>query len=310
MRLFYASDIHGSERLWRKFLNAPSFYGVEVLIMGGDLTGKVMVPLVERAPGEWVARVGGRDEAGEADELERRIRFNGQYPIRVDHEELARLQDDEQHRDAMFRRLMRDELRRWRDLAEEKLAGSGVRCLVMPGNDDEWDVDEVLDGGGGAVENVDGRVVRIDDVQLLSSAWANPTPWDSPREEPEEALLERLERLAEDLEHGVPAVFNLHVPPHDSGLDLAPELNEDLSMVRRGGEPHMVPVGSTAVRTLIERCRPVLSLHGHVHESRAVTRIGPTLCINPGSAYADGVIDGAIVELEHGRVVSHQLVSG
>ena len=314
MRLFYASDIHGSERLWRKFLNAPAFYGVDVLIMGGDLTGKVMVPLVERQPGFWVARLHGRDESAESEaeagELERRIRLNGQYPLRVDEPELARLQADAEHRDAVFRRLMREELRRWLDLAAEKLAGTGARCLVMPGNDDEWDVDEVLDGAGGVVENVDGRVVRVGDVQVLSCAWANPTPWDSPREEPEDALLERLERIAEGLEDGVPAVFNLHVPPRDSGLDLAPELTEDLRVATRGGEPRLLPVGSTAVRTLIERRRPLLSLHGHVHESRAVARIGPTLCINPGSAYAEGVIDGAIVELDGGRVVSHQLVSG
>jgi Icc-related predicted phosphoesterase len=310
MRLFYASDLHGSERLWRKFVNAPAFYGVDLLIMGGDLTGKVMVPLVERGPGEWVARVLGRDEAGEADELERRIRLNGQYPVRVDEHELARLQDDAEHRDAVFRGLMRDELRRWVALAEEKLAGTGVRCLVMPGNDDEWDIDEVLAAATGAVESVDGRVVRVNGVQVLSCAWANPTPWNSPREEPEDALLDRLEGLAGGLEDGVPAVFNLHVPPYDSGLDLAPELTDDLRVVHRGGEPRLVPVGSTAVRALIERHRPLLSLHGHVHESRGVARLGPTLCINPGSAYAEGVIDGALVEIDDRGVVSHQLVSG
>lgn len=310
MRLFYASDLHGSERLWRKFVNAPAFYGVDLLIMGGDLTGKVMVPLVQRGPGEWVARVLGRDETGGAEELERRIRLNGQYPIRVDEHELARLQEDAEHRDAVFRGLMRDELRRWVALAEEKLAGTGVRCLVMPGNDDEWDIDEVLAAATGAVESVDGRVVRVNGVQVLSCAWANPTPWNSPREEPEDALLDRLEGLAGGLEDGVPAVFNLHVPPYDSGLDLAPELTGDLRVVRRGGEPRLVPVGSTAVRTLIERHRPPLSLHGHVHESRGVARLGPTLCINPGSAYAEGVIDGAIVEIDDRGVVSHQLVSG
>jgi Icc-related predicted phosphoesterase len=310
MRLFYASDLHGSERLWRKFVNAPAFYEVDLLIMGGDLTGKVMVPVVQRGPGEWVARVLGRDETGEVEELERRIRLNGQYPVRVDEHELARLQDDAQHRDAVFRGLMRDELRRWVALAEEKLAGTGVRCLVMPGNDDEWDVDEVLAAATGAVESVDGRVVRVNGVQVLSCAWANPTPWNSPREEPEDALLDRLEGLAAGLEDGVPAVFNLHVPPYDSGLDLAPELTDDLRVVRRGGEPRLVPVGSTAVRTLIERHRPLLSLHGHVHESRGVARLGTTLCINPGSAYAEGVIDGAIVEIDDRGVVSHQLVSG
>lgn len=315
MRLFYASDIHGSERLWRKFLNAASFYDVEVLIMGGDLTGKVLVPLVEVKPGRWTARFQGREQKAKGDdkaaELERRIRLNGQYPLRVSPEEMERLQSDERHRDAVFREVMRSELARWLDLAREKLDGTGVRCYVMAGNDDEWDIDPVLDSSRPPVEHVGERVVAFDGVQLLSSAFANPTPWDSPRELPEDELLAKLEDLAQHLDPGVPAIFNLHVPPHDSGLDLAPELTDDLRVVTEGGEPKLAPVGSTAVRTLIERHRPVLGLHGHVHESRAVAELGPTLCINPGSAYGEGVIDGAIVELDpEGRVTSHQLVTG
>jgi Icc-related predicted phosphoesterase len=314
MRLFYASDIHGSERLWRKFLNAPGFYDVEVLIMGGDLTGKVLVPLVEVKPERWTARFLGREQKAKGEdraaELEKRIRLNGQYPLRVAPEEMERLQADEAHRDEVFRDVMRDELGRWLELAHEKLEGTGVRCLVMAGNDDEWDIDPVLDAGRAPVEHVGERVVRFDGVQLLSSAFANPTPWDSPRELPEDELLERLEGIAAGLEPDVPAIFNLHVPPHDSGLDLAPELTADLRVVTEGGEPRLAPVGSRAVRTLIERHRPVLGLHGHIHESRAVAVLGPTLCINPGSAYGEGVIDGAIVELDDGRVVSHQLVTG
>lgn len=314
MRLFYASDIHGSERLWRKFLNAPSFYDVDVLIMGGDLTGKVLVPLVEVKPGRWTARFLGREQKAKGEEkaaeLERRIRLNGHYPIRVSPEEMERLQADEAQRDAVFRDVMRAELARWLELAHEKLGGGEVRCFVMAGNDDDWDIDPVLDAGPPPVEHVGERVVRIDGVQLLSSAYANPTPWDSPRELSEEELLERLEGLAAGLDPAVPAIFNLHVPPYDSGLDLAPALTDDLRVITEGGEALMTPVGSRAVRALIERHRPVLGLHGHIHESRAVAEIGPTLCINPGSAYGEGVIDGAIVELRDGRVVSHQLVSG
>jgi Icc-related predicted phosphoesterase len=314
MRLYYASDIHGSERLWRKFLNARSFYEVDVLIMGGDLTGKVMVPLVEDRPGRWVARLLGREQQvkGEdgAAELEKRIRLNGQYPIRISPDEMERLERDDAHRDEVFRALMRSELERWLALAHETLDGTGVRCFVMPGNDDDWEIDAVLDAGLPPVENVGERVVRFDGVQLLSSAFANPTPWDSPRELPEDQLLAKLEGLAAELEPDVPAIFNLHVPPYDTGLDFAPELTDDLRVVTQGGEPRMVAVGSRAVRTLIERHRPVLALHGHVHESRAVAELGPTLCINPGSAYGEGVIDGAIVEIDDGRVVSHQLVTG
>lgn len=314
MRLYYASDIHGSEKLWRKFLNASSFYEADVLIMGGDLTGKVMVPLVERKPRVWFAHVFGKDQKAKGEdnaaELERRIRLNGFYPIRCDEDEYQRLQRDDFHREAVFKGLMRAELERWMKIAADKLGDSGVRCFVMPGNDDEWDIDDVLEGAPAPVENVEGRVVSFDGVDMISSALTNPTPWDSPRELPEEELLDHLEKLAAQLDRRAPAIFNLHCPPYNSGLDVAPELTDDLRVVTEGGEPKLIPVGSTAVRTMIERCRPMLALHGHIHESRAATQIGPTLCINPGSAYGEGVLDGVTVDIEGARISSYQLVSG
>jgi Icc-related predicted phosphoesterase len=314
MRLYYASDIHGSEKLWRKFLNAASFYEADVLIVGGDLTGKVMVPLVEREPGVWSAHVFGKDQQAKGEdraaELERRIRFNGFYPIRCDEDAYARLRRDDAHRETVFKGLMRAELQRWMEIAADNLRNSTVRCFVMPGNDDEWDIDEVLETAPAPVESVEGRIVSFDGIEMISSAWTNPTPWDSPRELPEDKLLERLEKLAAQLDGRAPAIFNLHCPPYDSGLDIAPELTPDLRVVTEGGEPKLIPVGSTAVRSLIEHHRPLLALHGHIHESRAAATIGSTLCINPGSAYGEGVLDGVTVDIDGRRVTSYQLVSG
>jgi Icc-related predicted phosphoesterase len=313
-RLYYASDIHGSEQLWRKFLAAASFYDARVLIMGGDMSGKLLVPLVETKPGVWEARVFGRDQRVKGEDrvrqLEERIRFNGFYPYRCDPAEMDRLRQDQASQDDVFKRVMADELVRWLDLAHQKLGDTDVRIYVMPGNDDPWEFDDVLARAPEPVENVEGRVVRFDGVQMLSSGWANPTPWDSPREKTEEELLETFEKLREDLEPGVPAIFNLHVPPYDSTLDMAPELTEDLRVVAKGGEANMMPVGSTAVREFIERHRPILSLHGHIHESRGAVKIGDTVAINPGSTYGEGVLDGAIVDMEDGKVTSYQLVSG
>jgi uncharacterized protein len=180
----------------------------------------------------------------------------------------------------------------------------------MPGNDDPWEFDEVFLRAPEPVQNVEGKVVRLDGVQMLSSGWSNLTPWDSPREKTEDDLYATFEKLAEDLDPDLPAIFNLHVPPYDSTLDLAPELTEDLRVVAKGGEANMIPVGSTAVRRFIEERAPILSLHGHIHESRGAIRIGDTVAINPGSTYAEGVLDGAVVDIDDGRVVSYQLVSG
>ena len=312
MRLYYAGDVHGSEKCWRKFLGAARFYEVDTLIMGGDITGKLMVPVVARGDGRHEATVLGRLQTVADDgleELEKRIRFNGFYPHRCDRAESDRLSADREYRDRVFTDLMVAEVRRWIELAEERLAGTGIGCFVMPGNDDEFAIDGALESA--TVVNPDNRVVRVDaETQMLSCSWTNPTPWNSPREEPEDELLERLHRVAADLEPGLVTIFNLHCPPHGTQLDRAPELTPDLKVVLDGGEPRIVPVGSKAVRALIEEIQPMLSLHGHIHESKAIARIGKTTCVNPGSAYSEGVIDGAVVELRGRKIRSCQLVTG
>lgn len=284
-----------------------------MLVLGGDLTGKALVPIVERGPREWQAHVLGRDELIKGEEqlaeLEKRIRFNGFYPYCCSPDEYRQLDLDEAFRDSVISAVMIRELERWMALADEKLAATDARCLVMPGNDDEFEIDPVIESGQ-RVENPDGKVVGIDGYQLLSSAWANRTPWDSPRELPEEQLERKLEQIAAALNPRAPAIFNLHCPPYNSGLDMAPQLTDDLRVVRKGGEQVLMPVGSRAVRAIIERHQPLLGLHGHIHESRNATTIGRTLCLNPGSVYAEGVIDGVLVDLEEDRVVRHQFVQG
>lgn len=311
-RVFYTGDIHGSERCFRKFLNAAAFYDVGVLILGGDITGKVMTPVIEYKPGRYTATVFGHKEKvkrqDELEELEGQIRFNGFYPYRCSTEEYERLVNDATYREGVMSRVMVDEVCRWTRIADEKLAGTSVRCLIMPGNDDELEIDSALTSE--RVENPDGRVVRVEDYQVLSSSWANPTPWDSPREEPEEQLAARFEAIGEGLDPELPAIFNLHVPPYDTGLDTAAQLDDELGVVTTGGQPNMMPVGSRAVRDFINARRPLIGLHGHIHESRGIAKLGDTLCINPGSNYADGVLDGAVIELDGPKIARYQLVSG
>jgi Icc-related predicted phosphoesterase len=145
---------------------------------------------------------------------------------------------------------------------------------------------------------------------MISSAYANPTPWNSPRELDEDALYLKLKELAEQVERPENAIFNLHVPPYASGLDTANEINPDLTLVYKGGQPNPIAVGSHAVRQILDEYQPLLALHGHIHESRGATQIGRTLAINTGSEYNSGHIHGAVVELADNRVVSHQFVVG
>src|SRR2546423_11763083 len=109
---FYASDIHGSDMLWRKFINAASFYGVEVLIMGGDIAGKAVIPIVRRNASFYAAGFSS-ERAFTEDELpalERRIRDLGLYPYRMSEDELATVEHDQGAIDALFQQIMRETL--------------------------------------------------------------------------------------------------------------------------------------------------------------------------------------------------------
>jgi Icc-related predicted phosphoesterase len=312
VRLYYASDIHGTEVLWRKFLHAPSVYGAQVIVMGGDVTGKVVIPLVEDGDGV-VAELFGRPERAatpeERAELEHRIRSNGMYPHAMTPEEVQRVAAlSEAERETWFAEVMLRTFDRWMSLAGERLKGSDARCFVMPGNDDPPGVDRAIERAT-RVEACDERIVEFDGYTMLSLGYSNRTPFDSPRELDEDELARRIERLAEQVDDLSRCIFNLHVPPYDSQLDTAAQLDEDLRVVVAAGQPKLIPVGSTAVREAIERFQPLVALHGHVHESRGVTSIGRTLCINPGSDYHTGRISGALVHLR-GERADYQFVVG
>jgi len=312
LRLYYASDIHGTEVLWRKFLAAQRVYRASVLVMGGDVTGKVVVPLIETGNG-YEYELFGRRETIEGEQqleaTEQRIRANGMYPHRMTADEVARVSAlSTQEREKWFAEVMLQTFDRWLALAAERLDGTEVRCFLMPGNDDPPGVDASIERAV-RVEACDDRIVEFDGHAMLSLGYSNRTPFDSPRELDEQELFGRIDALAQTLDHPSRSIFNLHVPPYDSGLDTAAELDDDLSVVMAGSEPKMIPVGSTAVRELIERYQPLLGLHGHVHESAGATRIGRTLCVNPGSDYHTGRISGCLLQLRADKV-THQFVTG
>ena len=310
-RLFYASDIHGSDLLWRKFLGAAKFYDAGAAVMGGDLLGKAIVPIEQRPDGSYRAEFLGEErvvgDGQELDDLMAAIRFNGFYPWIATRDEIARRGSDTED---LFGEVAREEIRRWIELAETRTASNGASSVfVMAGNDDPWFVDDLL-AASDALVFCDDRIVRVGPYEMLSSSYANPTPWNSPRELDEDALYERLKARADELEDPQRAIFNLHVPPYGSMLDQAPDLKPDLTPRYSGGQPVMKPVGSRAVRQLIEEVQPLLALHGHIHESKGETRIGRTLALNSGSEYNTGRLHGAVVTLGDDRVVSHQFVVG
>lgn len=310
MKIFFVSDIHGSEACFRKLVNAGKFYGADVLIMGGDLAGKELVPVVSRG-NVWSARFRGAEFAmetlEEVAEFERRVATMGPYTIRTDAGFVDQLRADQQLVEETLRRLILERTERWVALAAERLAGSGIRLLIGLGNDDFEEMIPYLSLG--PVSYAPDGLLDMDGFSLVSLGWSNITPWRTNRECTENGLAEKLSVVHESADPSR-TIFNIHVPPYDSGLDLAPRLDQSLQIQLAGGQPDMIPVGSTAVAESISAYQPLLSLHGHIHEGRGMTRSGRTVVVNPGSEYDQASLLGALIDVKPGKVKHCQLVTG
>jgi uncharacterized protein len=305
MRVYFATDIHGSETCWRKFLNSGKHYEANVMVLGGDMTGKALVPIVQDGKDHWHATLLENrrefESEEEVEEFENSVMRRGYYPFRTDPDQMSELSASEELRNELFHKEMLGTVERWMRMADEKLDGTGIDCFVSPGNDDQFEVDEIISGAK-RVRLAEGQVVEFGDFQMVSTGWSNRTPWDTYREEDEDDLAERLRKMTSQVTTPPEkTIYNFHCPPYGTGLDDAPEIDENMRP-KHGGRS-LVPVGSKAVREAIEEGQPTLSLHGHIHEAKGNTRIGNTLCINPGSSYEQGQLLGAVVNLDGGKKV-------
>ena len=314
-RVFFATDTHGSSVCFRKFINAGKFYEAQVIVLGGDITGKKVIPFVRQADGSFKVNHLDREQSiAEGEQLEalkRNITDMGYYPYMTDEGEVERLGGDPAAQDAIFKDLMKERMREALQIADERLEGTGIRCYVQPGNDDEYDIDELFDGGTGVV-NPEGKVIQIDEnYTMISTGHANITPWHCPRDIPEEQLEAMIDAMAGQISDFDHCIFNFHCPPYDTVIDQAPQLDDEMRpTLEMGGKPHMIPVGSPAIRRAIDKYQPRLGLHGHIHESRGSQKLGRTLCLNPGSEYGEGVLRGVIVDIEKKGIKSFTFTSG
>jgi len=312
MKLYFATDVHGSEMCWKKFISAHKFYEVDTLILGGDMTGKAIIPIIAQGNDKYKVTLleqetmlEGRDEV---EKMVQTIQNRGYYPYVTDRDEVAAISSTPGKSDELFLDRALKTMQRWMDYADTKLAGTGIRCYVCPGNDDMFQIDEVI-AASKCVRSVEGQVIELDELhEMVSSGWTNPTPWDTYREEPDEALLARIETIIAKAKNPSNAVFNLHAPPYGSGLDEAPELTKDLRPAYAGRS--LVSVGSKSVLKVIEKYMPLLGLHGHIHEGKGTRKFKKTLCINPGSMYEQGMLHGAVVELKPQKVGNYILTTG
>lgn len=314
-RIFFVTDVHGSDRCFRKFINAAKFYKAKFLILGGDITGKVMIPIVDAGNGIWRADYLGEQKtfskAAQLGEFEKSLGDSGLYSIRLSKKDYEDLEQSKEKVDAAFYSAMKNSLERWVKLGVERLKGTDTKCYISVGNDDDLVVDEVLSKIES--ENMifcEEKNVLLDNHEMISLGTSNRTPWNSPREADEEVLREKLDEMASKLQRPENAIFSVHVPPIESGIDAAPKIDKDFKPVLVGGHPVMIPAGSNAVRNSITKYKPLVGLHGHIHESRGIYKLGRTVCINPGSEYGQGILRGAIVDIEDNKLSDYLLVSG
>ncbi|QCJ42926.1 metallophosphoesterase [Bacillus sp. S3] len=310
LKIFYAGDLHGGETAFRKFTNAGKFYQADLVIYGGDFTGKMVVPIVEKS-GIYTCRYYGSTvkvkRANELPDLERNLRDAGFYPFLVTEEELNQLKESDAER--IIKEKQIEVVKDWVDLADERFKAAGIPCIMIPGSVDDFYLDEILNDGK-FVQNGDGRVIEVDGFEILSVGGGKPSVFKYPREFSEEELAEKIENAANQVQDMNKCIFNIHIPPYDTDLDQGTLYDDELKPVLDGDSLATAPIGSKAVREAIEKYQPLLSLHGHVHESRGVTTIGRTICINAGTDYDQGLLRGALVDVNKDGKVSYSLTAG
>ncbi|MEM4297368.1 MAG: metallophosphoesterase, partial [Nitrososphaerota archaeon] len=242
--------------------------------------------------------------------FEKMVRDAGSYPYLMNQEELTRLNKDNSLLHRLFTRLMLERVKDWLRIAEERLKGTKISCFILPGNDDDFIIDEAFKDSRFVV-NPEGRLIELPEgFTMISTGFSNYTPWRCPRDISEEELKRKVEAMASEVKNFERCIFNFHCPPYGTHLDLAPRLDEQMRPVLgMGGAPEMVHVGSVSIRDAIDRYAPVLSLHGHIHESRSAQRLGRTLLINPGSEYSEGILRGALINLDPGKGVKGYLLT-
>ena len=311
-KILFATDMHGSEGAWRKFLNASAMLKVNVAICGGDLTGKMIVPIIEKSDGKYNYYFMGKTNTIESKDLEKAfkdVRGIGYYPYQTTESEYEEMRQNSTKVDDVFHKVMEATLKNWLDLIRQKVPNE-IQVIVCPGNDDRTLVDDAINNHKDVI-NAEGKVIKIDEMhELISTGWVNPSPWKTAREEDDDKLEVRLEKYISQLKDTNSAIFNFHAPPFESKLDEAPLLDKDLNPIIQGGRVVMVPVGSKAVRKLIEKYKPLLGLHGHIHESSGSIKIGKTHCVNPGSEYAEGILRAFFIELKGNEITKLQRIEG
>ena len=314
VKIFFASDLHGSNVCFKKFVNSAQFYGADVLVLGGDLTGKAVLPIAEQTDGTFLTFLHGEaltlKSQAELDEFIKRNGNMGFYPTVMSESEYQGMKNDPEAQAVLFKRLVLERVQEWADFAAQKLKGTDIPLVAIPGNDDFHEIDGILTRAA----HFDFHEMQVCEFkggyQMLYCGGSTPTPWNTEREFTEEQYVSRFEQLIPQVVDMSRCIFNVHAPPFGTALDACPKLDSNLQVVYEMGMPAQIHAGCQVLVDVIKKHQPLLGLHGHIHEGRAKINIGKTICINPGSVYPEGILQGAFITLRDGEVTTANLTQG
>jgi Icc-related predicted phosphoesterase len=310
VKFLFATDLHGSETVWRKFLNSSKYFNLDALVLSGDMTGKLIIPIVKQPDNTYKASLLGENHILTDEQIppfEEKVRRVSYIPYRTTPEEATEIGANEERREKLFEGLQVGIIQKWLSLIPDRVPKT-CKIILSPGNDDVFAIDDVIRRDSNVIFGEEEVVLLDDEHEVACCGWTNFTPWHSPRECSEEEMLQRLEKVVAHIKKMKTAVFCFHCPPYNSVIDMAPKMKEDFTPVYEHGHPVMIPVGSTAVRKVIEKYQPLVGLHGHIHESPGFIKIGRTPCLNPGSEYAEGIMRAYLVEIEGDKLKKLQRI--
>jgi Icc-related predicted phosphoesterase len=314
VKILFTADLHGSDLCYRKFLRAIQNYKADIAIIGGDITGKALVPIIAKRDGTYVTTLFGVEHVAndekELPKLTDKIVAVGFYYKIMTKEEYEEFSQNESAQKKIFEELIVERVKRWVELAESFVKTNKIKFLLMPGNDDIYEVDDVINKSEYVI-NPAGKIIQINNThEVVGCDLANMTPWKCPRDVEDEVLEARLERVMTNIKNPNTTILVLHAPPYGTNIDLAPALDKDLRYVTKGGQLIFEHVGSKGIRKIIEKYQPLLGLHGHIHESKGYDKIGRTLVINPGSEYNEGILHLAIIVISEDKVKGYMILTG
>lgn len=317
IRLFFAADAHGSNIVWRKWLSVPKMYDIHIMLLAGDLTGKAILPIVKQEDGSYSCKLFGEKKILKDENSLEKIKTiagdSGYYPVVLTSSEVEELREDPQKLSSLFGTVIKKRMEEWLVLLENTISPD-IEVVVMPGNDDDFIIDEIIKNHERVIYPLNKAVEfnNLPGYKMISLDYVNPTPWNTFRECSEKDLKKKLNKLADIIDAEWKRVIcNFHPPPYDTNIDLAPKLSKDLKPVSSFISPVIKEhVGSKAVRNFIEDKQPFLGLHGHIHEARGYDYIGNTIVFNPGSEYSQGILSGLILEIQDFRIKKWWWVSG